>query len=136
MEQNRPGVGVGVIIERGGKILVGRRLVSHGSGTWQIPGGHLEFGEEIADAAIREAVEETGLQCEYQRVICVNNDIAYDKHYVSIGVLLYSTDGEPLSETGKTSDWYWCDPKKLPSPFFPHSEKVIRCYIKGLFTLS
>ncbi|HEY0979750.1 MAG TPA: NUDIX domain-containing protein, partial [Candidatus Paceibacterota bacterium] len=45
MEQERPKVGIGTLIEKNGTILLGRRLSSHGAGTWQIPGGHLECGD-------------------------------------------------------------------------------------------
>src|SRR5205085_103309 len=52
--QRRPAVGVSVILLRGGLVLLGQRLASHGAGTWQFPGGHLEFGEAIEDCARRE----------------------------------------------------------------------------------
>lgn len=41
MEQERPKVGVGVIVVRDGKILVGERLDGHGKNTYMIPGGAL-----------------------------------------------------------------------------------------------
>ena len=53
-------VGVGVIIVRDGNVLLGERAGSHGAGTWALPGGHLEFGETVADCARREVLEETG----------------------------------------------------------------------------
>lgn len=56
-----PQVGVGVLILRDGKVLLGRRKGSHGAGCWSAPGGHLEFGEAVEDCALREALEETGL---------------------------------------------------------------------------
>jgi 8-oxo-dGTP diphosphatase len=127
----RPKVGIGVIVERKGKILVGRRLSSHGSGTWEIPGGHLEFGESFEQAAEREVREETGLQrIEAKAVVSLNNDIAYDKHYVSIGVLVTSEMGEPTNpEPEHSTDWHWCDPNKLPEPFFPHSRNVVNHWL-------
>ncbi|WP_134596929.1 NUDIX domain-containing protein, partial [Pseudomonas aeruginosa] len=39
-----PQVGVGVLILRDGKVLLGRRKGSHGAGCWSAPGGHLELG--------------------------------------------------------------------------------------------
>ncbi len=52
-----PQVGVGVLILRDGKVLLGRRKGSHGAGCWSAPGGHLEFGEAVEDCALREALE-------------------------------------------------------------------------------
>ena len=49
-----PRVGVGVIVLREGRVLLGRRLGSHGAGTWQFPGGHLEAFERVEDCARRE----------------------------------------------------------------------------------
>lgn len=46
-----PQVGVGVLILRDGKVLLGRRKGSHGAGCWSAPGGHLEFGEVVEDCA-------------------------------------------------------------------------------------
>lgn len=129
----RPKVGIGVIILRDGKILVGKRLSSHGEGTWEIPGGHLEFGESFEETAIREAMEETGLtDLQAIDIVSVHNDIAYEKHYVSIGVLVESHLGEPTSpETEHSSDWHWRDPSDLPEPFFPHSQNVINNWLNN-----
>ena len=57
----RTRVGVGVIVVRGGLVLLGQRLGSHGAGTWALPGGNLEFGESVEACARRELLEETGL---------------------------------------------------------------------------
>ena len=133
MEQNRPKVGIGVIIERDGKILIGERLSDHGANTFQIPGGHLEFGESFEEAAIREAIEETGLKKFKARgVISVGNDIGFEKHYVSIGVHLECFEGEPTDpEPDHSRNWHWADPRNLPEPFFPHSKRVIANWLSG-----
>ena len=57
-----PGDGVGAIIIRDGRLLLGLRQGAHGSGTWCLPGGHVEPGEAISSAAARETLEETGLR--------------------------------------------------------------------------
>ena len=127
MENKYPKVGVGVIIIRNGKILLGERLSSHGAGTFQIPGGHLEFGESFEDAAVREASEETGLKNLIPKeVVSLGNDIAYEKHYISIGVLVESLEGEPYdAEPEHSRNWKWYNIDNLPSNIFPHSRRVI-----------
>jgi len=42
-----PRVGLGVLIIKDGKVLLGRRKGAHGEGTWAPPGGHLECGESF-----------------------------------------------------------------------------------------
>jgi len=85
VNDNSVKIGLGIVILRDGKILLGERIAGHGAGNFQIPGGHLEFGESLEDGAKREAKEETGLDVEIKKIISVSNDIAYDKHYVTIG---------------------------------------------------
>ncbi len=53
--------GVGVWVEREGKILVGFRLGDHGGNSWSPPGGTVEPGEVPKQTAARELKEETGL---------------------------------------------------------------------------
>ncbi|POG81902.1 NUDIX hydrolase domain-like protein [Rhizophagus irregularis DAOM 181602=DAOM 197198] len=81
-----PRVGVGVFVIRGNKFLVGKRKGSHGAGTWEIPGGHLEFGETFSDCAKREILEETNLEIKNIKYQTVTNEIMHNenKHYVSI----------------------------------------------------
>ena len=57
-EEKRPYIGVAVIVVREGRVLLGKRKNAHGAGTWQFPGGHLEYGESIEDCARRELFEE------------------------------------------------------------------------------
>jgi 8-oxo-dGTP diphosphatase len=60
----RPIVGVGVLIEEDGRYLLVKRAAEPDAGMWSIPGGLIEVGEKAADAAAREALEETGLTVE------------------------------------------------------------------------
>src|SRR3989344_1839312 len=87
-EQLRPKVGVGVVIVKEGKILLGKRRGAHGAGQYAGPGGHLEHLESIENCAKREVLEETGLEIDNIRFLCLSNLKVYaPKHYVDIGVI-------------------------------------------------
>jgi len=133
MEANRPKVGVGCLVVKDGLVLIGERISSFGKGAWQLPGGHLEHGESFEGCAIRELEEETGLTDVVSKgVVSISNDIEYEKHYVTIGVLLEWKSGEPITaEPDKSKGWYWCDPNELPENIFPHSRRVVENWLKG-----
>lgn len=133
MEKERPNVGIGIIVLKDGKILLGRRLASHGAGTWQLPGGHLEFGDTFEDTALREVAEETGLtDIKIGELVSVYNERDYGKHYLSLGFLAHWCSGEPYAaEPEKSADWSWHDPDHLPGELFIVSKKVIDNWRSG-----
>lgn len=59
-----PKVVAATIPEDDGRILLTRRSIDPGRGLWTFPGGFVDFGETVTDAAIRETLEETGLSVE------------------------------------------------------------------------
>ena len=63
-KQATPKVGVGVVIRKDGKILMGERTGSHGANKWSLPGGHVDLGEDPSYTCIREVFEETGIHIE------------------------------------------------------------------------
>ncbi|RDA91539.1 hypothetical protein CP533_4353 [Ophiocordyceps camponoti-saundersi (nom. inval.)] len=105
--------GVSAIIANSkGKLLVGRRLASHGAGSWQLPGGHLEENEGLLACTAREVAEETGLQVQPTRVVDTTYDLFSDKgkHYITWNVLcdLKDADARPENmEPEKCSGWEW-----------------------------
>lgn len=135
MDNDRPKVGIGVVVERDGAILLGRRLSSHGAGTWQIPGGHLEHGDSFEDTARREVAEETGLtDIDVQGILCVINDRVYGKHFVTIGFRALWKSGEPYpAEPEKSADWQWFTPENLPEDIFLPSQGVIEHWKNNTF---
>ena len=119
--EDRPRIGIGVIVCRDGKVLVGKRKSSHGAGSWAFPGGHLEFGESIFDCAIREVKEETGLTVTNLVNGPYTNDIFLKeaKHYVTIFVLADCEEGEArILEPEKCEEWGWFPWNALPLPRF------------------
>lgn len=121
MEQKRPGVGLGVIIKRGGKVLLGKRKGSHGAGTWSFPGGHLEFGETFETCAQREVREEVGITIQNIKLATVTNDIFEEdqRHFVTIFVTAdYSSGDVKVMEQEKCEGWEWFNWDTLPKPLF------------------
>jgi ADP-ribose pyrophosphatase YjhB (NUDIX family) len=59
-----PKVVAATIPEDDGRVLLTRRSIDPGRGLWTFPGGFVDFGESVTDAAIRETFEETGLAIE------------------------------------------------------------------------
>ena len=116
-----PQIGVGVLIFRDGKLLLGRRKGSHGSGDWSAPGGHLEFGESPDDCARREALEETNLKLGELQTGAFVSDVFPDvnKHYITLFMIALHASGEPqLMEADKCEGWHWFAPDDLPEPLF------------------
>src|SRR5580658_2031606 len=87
VEHNITRVGVGVLVVRDGKFLLGKRLGKHMPGYYAAPGGHLEHGESFAACAKREVFEETGLEATSVRLLTVGNYLFGDKHYIDIDVI-------------------------------------------------
>ncbi|KAJ4415354.1 hypothetical protein N0V85_002757 [Neurospora sp. IMI 360204] len=115
MASQQPVVRVGVaaiIRDAEGKMVLGVRKGSHGAGTLQFPGGHLEVGESIFDCAVRETLEETGLEVRAEKVMTITNDIfdAEKKHYITIFVAcqrVYEEKQPVIKEPEKCESWTW-----------------------------
>lgn len=116
----RPLVGVGIMIMKDGKVLLGLRKNAHGAGEYAFPGGHLEHGESFEECIRREIAEECGLEVKDVRFQFVANVMLYaPKHYVHIGLIADWAGGEPQTlEPEKCAGWDWYSPDKLPSPMF------------------
>ncbi len=132
-QQNRPKVGVGVMILKDDKVLLGRRKGSHGGGEYAFPGGHLEYMESFEDCARREVNEECGIKIKNIRFQFLANVTKYaPKHYVHIGLLTEWQDGEPkVLESNKSESWDWYKIDKLPEPMFKTCQIAIDSYRTG-----
>ncbi|OKL59371.1 hypothetical protein UA08_05051 [Talaromyces atroroseus] len=112
-------VGVGVFVlysdhesSSNPRFLVGKRLNSHGAGTYALPGGHLEFGETPECCAARELLEETGLDISEPKFLTATNDYmpAEGKHYITLFMVCVrksENDIPRVLEPHKCEGWDW-----------------------------
>lgn len=128
-----PKVGVGVMIMKDGKVLLGKRKGSHGAGEYAWPGGHFEYMESFEDCAKREVHEETGMQIQKIRFLRLLNLKDYaPKHYVDIGLICEWKSGEPqVMEPDRCEGWSWYDVDDLPQPLFSTLPSYIEAYKTG-----
>jgi len=84
---DRPLVGVGVAVVDEGKILLVRRGHEPGRGLWAVPGGKVDRGERLVEAAAREVEEETGLTVEIGDLVWAGEHISDHGHIVLIDFL-------------------------------------------------
>lgn len=101
-----PVVGTGVAIIEGDEILLVQRARDPGRGQWAVPGGKVEWGETLAEAATREVKEETGLLVELDEVIWVGESIGDGHHLVLIDFLGQAVGGE-LAASDDALDVAW-----------------------------
>lgn len=96
----RPLIGVMAVVLRGSRVLVVRRGRAPMAGRWGFPGGLLELGESVAEGAMRELKEETGVVAEPAGTLDVVDSIDRDEagrvryHYALVAVRGLWKEGE------------------------------------------
>lgn len=137
----KPGLGVGVLIVKENKILLGLRNPDkmkasnefQGQGTWTMPGGKVEFMETLVHAAKRELEEETNLKATKLDFLCISDDMTDTAHYVTVGFIVSEYTGElKTMEPGTILEWQWFDLDELPKNLYKPSQKCIEKYKNGL----
>src|SRR5262245_50819235 len=94
---SRPLVGVLAVVRRGDRVLLAQRTQAATVGRWTFPSGHLEFGETLVQAAMRELFEETGVGAEPVAVLPAFEFISETAHYVLVPVLADWREGEGIA---------------------------------------
>lgn len=126
MTYRNPTPTVDIIIEQSGEqgqlslLLIERLNEPHG---WAIPGGFMDYGEDAATAAIREAKEETNLEVELLEQFHCYSDPRRDprQHTLSI-VFIANANGEPRAmDDAKALQWFSID-RLPPNLCFDHGQ--------------
>jgi ADP-ribose pyrophosphatase YjhB (NUDIX family) len=122
-----PKVVAGTIPEQGGRVLLTRRSINPGRGLWTFPGGFVDFGESVADAAVRETFEETGLKVELGGL---HNVYSYPGSPVII-VFRASVVGGTLTtcEENDCLEWVAPDAIEWETLAFPSTREALREWV-------
>jgi 8-oxo-dGTP diphosphatase len=91
----QPVPAVGVVCFKGREVLLIRRAKPPLEGQWSLPGGRLEAGERLEAAALRELMEETGVEAEILGLAAVVDGLFPGAHYVLIDYAARWRVGEP-----------------------------------------
>lgn len=111
---------VGAIVLKGDRVLLVLRGQEPSRGKWSVPGGVVELGETIRDAARREVMEECRVEIEVGDVVAVRDAIIRDEagdirfHYVLVDVVATYVGGE-LAVGSDVEDARWVSQEELPN---------------------
>jgi 8-oxo-dGTP diphosphatase len=114
----QPIAAVGAVVFKEGKILAIKRSKEPGKGKWSIPGGRVELGETVYEAARRETLEECSIEIEIERVLDSVDNIIRDEegrikyHFVIIDLLARYVSGEIRAQSDAEA-CRWVTPQEL-----------------------
>jgi ADP-ribose pyrophosphatase YjhB (NUDIX family) len=122
-----PKVVAGTIPEQDGRALLTRRTINPGRGLWVFPSGFVDFGETVMDAAVRETVEETGLQVALEGLL---NVYSYPGSPVII-VYRARVMGGTLTPCAENDALEWMKPAEIPweALAFPSTREALREWV-------
>jgi 8-oxo-dGTP diphosphatase len=122
--------GVASVVFNDGKLLMLQRKGSHGSGTWSVPGGWMEYGETPYTSAERELLEETGLVATATSILAVTSAVFPAERVHSVCLWVQCSFSEPehthqvprILEPEKCSalEWVLFTEFKDYTPWFEH----------------
>ena len=138
---NQVRVGVSVIIIEDNKVLLGHRNKNKedtggivGRDTWTLPGGKQEFDETIQECAVRETKEECNLDVSDIKILTACDDVAPDRHFVTITTIANHHSGDPVvMEPTKEDEWKWFDIDNLPDNLYPPTINSLNYYKENIY---
>lgn len=126
----QPIASVGVVVLKGDEVLLVRRGHEPRQGEWSIPGGVIELGETIKEAARREVKEECGLDIRVGRVLDVIDAIYGDEegriryHYVLVDMAATYLNGE-LKAGSDVEEARWVKREELHRLSLPEKTRAV-----------
>ncbi|MET1128867.1 MAG: NUDIX hydrolase, partial [Thermoproteota archaeon] len=128
-----PVLGVGAIVLRNAgrklEVLLVKRAGKPFAGMWSLPGGHVEPGEPLAEAAVRELLEEAGVEAEPVGVVHVHELLAEGPrgptHYVIVDFMMRYIGGEPRPGSDALDAGFFDVDTALSMPLTPATREVL-----------
>ena len=129
-----PRIGVGIIVLRNRKVLLGRRKGIRSPGTYGLPGGYLEKNETFEECAVREVLEETGLRCLSFRPIYLITGLSDNARYADVIFYTNCEDGIPIvREKNRVEKWEWFDLFDLPTPLYEPTRLALKHFASNYY---
>lgn len=126
----RPIVAVGVAVCRKGCVLIVQRGRAPSKGVWTVPGGAVDLGETMRQAAAREVQEECGIEVEVGEVVGILDNVVRDEqariryHYAIIDFAARHTSGE-LRPNDELMDAAWITPAEFDAYGVPAKAREV-----------
>jgi NADH pyrophosphatase NudC (nudix superfamily) len=119
-----PKVAVAVVVGHNESVLLGRRRIDPGSGSWSFPAGYVNRGEVLEEAAVREVGEELGVSIRLTGLVG-----AYSQRDDPVVLIVYAGEvqaGQPRPDGREVSEVRWFALDALPTDLaFPHDRHVL-----------
>jgi 8-oxo-dGTP diphosphatase len=130
-----PRIRVSVIVIEEGKILLVRHE-KQGKTYWVLPGGGVDYGETVEQAAVRELKEETNLDIALEKLVFVDDFIPEDRHRHVVDVYFTAKVVGGKLELGADSIMrevrYFPIEELSDLTFYPKiADKIVEAYRKG-----
>ncbi len=131
----RPEIAVSGIITKNNKVLLIKRGHEPAKGWWSVPGGHVEWGEHIQEALIREVREECNIDVKPIRLFsiieAIDKKTPPDYHFILIDYIAEYVSGNPTIGSD-ASDIGWFSENELDNmKVVPSVLKVLKSYFRG-----
>jgi ADP-ribose pyrophosphatase YjhB (NUDIX family) len=117
-----PKVAVGVVAERDGAILLTKRNHEPKLGRWSFPSGFVDAGEDVRAAAVREALEETGIAVVLERLLGIYQESG--SRVVYIAYAARAGGGEPVPDA-ESMEVRFFPADELPDLAFAHDGEIL-----------
>ncbi len=128
----KPALGAAVLIEEDARILLVRRAHEPHRGWWTLPAGYVEYGEDAAQTAAREALEETGLVVSIDGFHGIFSGFGDPRGAGHLAVFYAARlEGEPVAgDDAAETGWFGGD--EIPAEIaFEGSRKAISTWLTG-----